>query len=329
MNVKAIGLLSGGLDSALAVKLVQNQGISVEAVNFVSPFCLCKKGGCGAVEAAKSLGVPLKMISVGDEYLRMVRAPRFGYGKNMNPCIDCRIFMLTKAKEYAEKTSASFIFTGEVVGQRPMSQHVRTLGLIEEEAGLKGKIVRPLSAKLLPITEAERKGLLKREAFLGIAGRSRKNQFKLADELNVTAYSCPSGGCLLTDREFACRLRDLFLHKEKVSVRDVQLLKVGRHFRSGKNKIVVGRNEVENKLLVRMKTKSDFFFEAQDCGSPVTLLQGPKTEAAVRKTAGLTAYYCDRKDGVVPVRFGRKEFDRIMEITRPSDKDVQRLRLAQ
>ncbi|MCJ7766905.1 hypothetical protein MUP79_00740, partial [Candidatus Bathyarchaeota archaeon] len=149
-----------------------DQGIDVEAVNFASPFCLCRKGGCGALEVANNLNIPLKTINVGEEYLRIVRKPRFGYGRNMNPCIDCRIFMLRKAKKYARETGASFIFTGEVLGQRPMSQHGKTLGVIEEEAGLEGKILRPLSAKLLSPTEAEKKGFVRREALLGIEGRS-------------------------------------------------------------------------------------------------------------------------------------------------------------
>lgn len=296
---KALALLSGGLDSALAVKVMLDQGIDVEAVNFVSPFCLCRKGGCGALEAAKNLNVPLKTINVGEEYLRIVRKPRFGYGKNMNPCIDCRIFMLKKAKKYADETGALFIVTGEVLGQRPMSQHGRTLGVIEKKAGLKGKILRPLSARLLPTTEAEKKGFVNSEALLGIEGRSRKKQIRLAQELKVTDYSCPGGGCLLTYREFACKLKDLFEHKKRISLKDVQLLKVGRHFRFGKNKIVVGRNEAENHLLLRMKMANDYCFEAQDTGSPITLLQGPRTRKAIEKAAELTAYHSDRKKGVV------------------------------
>lgn len=173
-KTKALALISGGLDSTLAVKLILDQGLDVEAVNFVSPFCLCRKGGCGAVEVAKNLNIQLKTIIVGEEYLRVVRRPRFGYGKNMNPCIDCRIFMLKKARKYAREIGASFIFTGEVLGQRPMSQHGKALGVIEEEAGLKGKILRPLSAKLLPPTEVEKKRLVNGERLLGIEGRSRK-----------------------------------------------------------------------------------------------------------------------------------------------------------
>lgn len=324
---RALGLLSGGLDSSLAVKLILDQGLDVEAVNFVSPFCLCGKGGCGAAQVAKNLHVPLKTISVGEEYLRIVRKPRFGYGRNMNPCVDCRIFMLKKAKKYAKEMGASFIFTGEVLGQRPMSQQLCTLGIIEKEAGLKDQIVRPLSAKLLPPTEAEKRGLVKRDKFLEIEGRARKTQLKLAQELNVTDYSCPSGGCLLTYREFACKLRDLFDHKKRVSLRDVQLLKIGRHFRFGKNKIIVGRNEAENHLLLRMRMASDYCFEAQNTGSPMTLLQGPKTRTAIEKAAELTAYHSDKKLGDLSVRFGKGDFNKSIRIPIPSREEVEKLRV--
>lgn len=326
-RTKAVALLSGGLDSTLAVKLVLDQGIDVEAVNFVSPFCLCRKGGCGALEVAKNLNIPLKTITVGEEYLRIVRKPQFGYGKNMNPCIDCRIFMLKKAKKYAEEIGASFIFTGEVLGQRPMSQHRKTLGIIEKEAGLKGKILRPLSAKLLPPTEVEKKGLVSRETLLGIEGRSRKKQIRLAQELKVTEYSCPGGGCLLTYREFTSKLKDLFEHKKRISLKDVRLLKVGRHFRFGKNKIIVGRNEAENRLLLQMKITNDYCFEAQDTGSPITLLQGPKTRIAVKRAAELTVYYSDRKQSVVLVKFGKGELDKSFRTPILSREKVEELRI--
>jgi tRNA-specific 2-thiouridylase len=326
-RTKAVALLSGGLDSTLAVKLVLDQGIDVEAVNFVSPFCLCRKGGCGALEVAKNLNIPLKTITVGEEYLRIVRKPQFGYGKNMNPCIDCRIFMLKKAKKYAEEIGASFIFTGEVLGQRPMSQHRKTLGIIEKEAGLKGKILRPLSAKLLPPTEVEKKGLVSRETLLGIEGRSRKKQIRLAQELKVTEYSCPGGGCLLTYREFTSKLKDLFERKKRISLKDVRLLKVGRHFRFGKNKIIVGRNEAENGLLLQMKMTNDYCFEAQDTGSPITLLQGPKTRIAVKRAAELTVYYSDRKQSVVLVKFGKGELDKSLRTPILSREKVEELRI--
>jgi len=327
-KTKALALLSGGLDSTLAVKLVLNQGIDVEAINFVSPFCLCGKGGCGAAEAARRFNIPLKTMSVGEDYLRVIRKPKFGYGKNMNPCIDCRIFMLKKAKKYAKETGAAFIFTGEVLDQRPMSQHKKTLDLIEEEAGLKGKILRPLSAKLLQETELEKKGLVNRERLLDIEGRSRRKQIELAEKLGIRDYPCPAGGCLLTYREFADKMRDLFEHKKAVSLKDVALLKVGRHFRFGKNKIIVGRNESENKILLQIKKEEDYYFEAQGCGSPVTLLQGPKTKRAIEEAARLTAYHSDQKNGRVRVRFGKKDENRLSKVSVPGMNEVDQLRVA-
>jgi len=255
----------------------------------------------------------------------MVRKPRFGYGKNMNPCIDCRIFMLKKAKKRAEKIGAAFIFTGEVLGQRPMSQRWPTLGIIEREAGLENQIVRPLSAKLFPPTQAEKEGLIQREKFLEIEGRSRKAQILLADKLRVTDYSCPGGGCLLTYREFACKLKDLFEHRKKVTLKEVQLLRIGRHFRAGKNKIIVGRNEAENSILSRLKMPNDYMFEAQDTGSPISLLQGPKTMKAIEKTAELTAYYSDKKQGEAVVRFGKEKLHKAIKVLIPSQEDVQKL----
>jgi tRNA-uridine 2-sulfurtransferase len=326
-KTKALALLSGGLDSTLAVKLLLEQGIAVEAMNFVSPFCLCGKGGCGAPQVARKLDIPLKMVSVGKDYLNVVRRPKHGYGRNMNPCIDCRIFMLKKAKKYARETGASFICTGEVLDQRPMSQHFQTLKLIEEEAGLKGKILRPLSAKLLPQTVAEKKGFVERQKLLGISGRSRKKQISLANELNVVDYPCPAGGCLLTYREFADKLRDLFTHKKRVSFADVALLKIGRHFRFKNNKIIVGRNEAENKILPQKKLVSDYYFEVPNCGSPTTILQGTKTKQAIKQAAMLTAHYSDNKAPDVLVRYGKTSLDKSMRVPVPSQAEVNKLRI--
>lgn len=326
--MKALALLSGGLDSTLAVKLILEQGIDVEAVNFATPFCLCRKGGCGATEAAKLFNIPLKTFSVGKEYLDLVRNPKFGYGKNLNPCLDCRIFMLKKAKVYAEKIGAAFIFTGEVLGQRPMSQYRRAFDLIEREAGLQGKIVRPLSSKLLPKTEAETRGVIDGSTLLGISGRSRKKQIELTKQFNITNYPCASGGCLLTYKEFANKLRDLFLHKKKVTPKDVSLLKVGRHFRSGKNKIIVGRNKIENQILQKAKFPNDYIFEVPDCGSPVSILQGPKTNATIKKAARLTLFYSDSEKDFCEVGFGKSNFNKRVFASSPTIAEVAKLRVS-
>ncbi len=327
MNTKALTLLSGGLDSILATRLLQEQGIDITAVNFTSPFCIREKEGYGAADAAEQLNVPLKVITMGEDYLKLLRNPKHGYGRNMNPCIDCRIFMFRKAKEYAEEIGASFICTGEVLDERPMSQHLNALSLIEQEAGLEGRVLRPLSARLLPKTEAEKKGWVDRDRLLDVQGRSRKRQISLAKELGVNDYPCPSGGCLLTYKEFAAKLRDLFQHKKRVGTRDVALLKVGRHFRLGKNKIVVGRNETENEQLLQMRSENDYLFEVPDCGSPTALLQGPKTKKAVEKAAALTLRYADKKDGEAIVKFGRKRMDKSIAVSPLDASEVEELRV--
>ena len=326
-KVKALALLSGGLDSTLATELILKQGIDVVAMNFTSPFCLCKKGGCGATEMAKQLGVPLKVVNVGDEYLKMVRKPKHGYGRNMNPCIDCRILIVKKAKKYAKEIGASFIFTGEVLDERPMSQHFKAMKIIEEEAGLKGRILRPLSARLLPETVIEKKGLVNRKNLLDFHGRSRKPQIKLAKEFNIKDYPCPAGGCLLTYKEYANKLRDLFKHKKRCSMADVILLKVGRHFRLGENKIIVGRNEAENRILTAKKARNDYCFEVPDIGGPITVLQGAKTKKAVRTAAALTAFYSDAKSGKVNVNFGRENLNKSVIVSIPDRAEVENLRI--
>jgi len=326
-KIKALALLSGGLDSTLAAKLILEQGIEVTAMNVVTPFCLCGKGGCGAAGVAKKLDIPLKIISAGKDYLKIVRQPKHGYGRNMNPCIDCRIFILKKAKKYAREIGASFIFTGEVLGERPMSQHWKALMTIEEEAGLKGQVLRPLSARLLPETRAEKEGLVDRKRLLSIRGRSRKPQMELAEKFTLTDYPCPAGGCLLTYREYANKLRDLFTHKKRVSFEDIALLKLGRHFRHLTNKIIVGRNEAENKTLLQRKSENDYCFEVVSCGSPITLLQGPKTARAIREAAALTAYHSDEKSGKVTIRFGRKLDDNTLTVSLPEKTHVDSLRI--
>jgi len=325
--MKALALLSGGLDSILAVKLIQEQGIDIIAVNFTSPFYLCREGVCSVANVAKQLKIPLKIMNIGKDYLKILKNPKYGYGKNMNPCIDCRIFMFKKAKKYAEEIGASFIFTGEVLNERPMSQNRKALSITEKEAGLKGKILRPLSAKLLPRTEAEKKEWVDRKKLLDIEGRSRKKQIELADEFNIKDYPQPAGGCLLTYKEFAAKLKDLFEHQKNIGIQDVDLLKIGRHFRFGKNKIIVGRNESENKQLERMRGKNDYCFEVPDCGSPITLLQGPKTREAIKKAAALTLRYSDIKMGEALVKFGREKMDKSVIVPALDASEIEELRI--
>jgi tRNA U34 2-thiouridine synthase MnmA/TrmU len=298
--MKAIALLSGGLDSTLAAKMVMEQKIELEALNFLTVFCTCTRGGESCLASQKSvdsLGIPLKVFNVSEEYLEVVKHPKHGYGSNMNPCIDCRIFMLKKAKAYMESAGASFIITGEVLGQRPMSQRRDSMRLIEIEAGLEGFILRPLSAKLLPVSIPEKEGWVDRKRLLNIQGRSRKPQIKLADHFGIYDYPCPAGGCLLTDPGFSRRMRDLMSHHPDFSMHDVHLLKMGRHFRlSPKVKLVVGRNEEDNRKIETFSLAEDLLFKVSNFPGPLSLLRGKPGNGEIDKAAAITAYYSKAKD---------------------------------
>jgi tRNA U34 2-thiouridine synthase MnmA/TrmU len=274
-TIKAVGLLSGGLDSTLAARVLLDQGIEVYAINFVSPFCTCtpKSNGCAAVvRAVEQLGnIPLKRVAMGDDYLRMVRSPKYGHGRGLNPCIDCRIMKIRMAAEYMREIGASFLFTGEVLGQRPMSQHRRAMRTIDRESGVSGKILRPLSASHFPPTEPELQGIVDRTKLLGFEGRSRKPQIALAKEKNINDYPCPAGGCLLTDKLFSQKLSEYFSHCDAPSVKDMAILKVGRHFRTpNQRKIVVSRDEKEGQALERLATPLlHLFIPVNFCGPSI------------------------------------------------------------
>ncbi|MFZ2070947.1 MAG: hypothetical protein WAV32_05020 [Halobacteriota archaeon] len=322
--MKALALLSGGLDSILALKLVLDQGIEVVALNFILPFETEK--GDYACAIANRFGLPLVRIEAGDEYLDIIRNPRYGYGSGMNPCIDCRIYMLREAKRIAKEVGALFIVTGDVPGERPMSQHRNALKQEEKESELEGMIVRPLSAKLMPETIPEQKGWVDRSKLLAISGRSRKPQIALAEKFGLQdEYPTPAGGCRLTDKEFASKVRDLFAHKEKVAMRDALLLQIGRHFRVESSKIIVGRNETENQLLLDLKGFDDYVFEVPGYGSPITILEGTKSKEAVEIAAMLTARYCDADADEVLVEY-HAENKRGSMIVAPL-KDPARLRV--
>jgi len=292
--MKAVSLLSGGLDSTLALKLMLCQNIEVSAVNFVTPFCTLDRGtDYWAGRQSDRLGVELKILRFGEEYLDIVKNPRFGYGSNMNPCIDCRILMLRSAKQFMEQVGASFIVTGEVLGQRPSSQRMDAFKLIDRECGLEGLILRPLSAKLLPVTVPEREGWVDREKLLGLRGRSRKPQFRLAKEYGIQEFSSPAGGCLLTDPGFARRLKELMDFSSAFGLNDVELLKLGRHFRLASAKAVVGRNEVENERLTELWREGDLCLEVEGYKGPKTIVRGVIVEGNILLAARITARYSD------------------------------------
>jgi tRNA U34 2-thiouridine synthase MnmA/TrmU len=296
---KAIALLSGGLDSTLAIRVVLEEGIEVEALNFITLFCRCtaKGSSCLASEkAAQGLGIGLRVINFSDELVEAVRHPKYGYGKNVNPCLDCRILMFKKAREYMNGNGASFIVTGEVLGERPMSQRRDAMRIIERESGLEGLILRPLSAKLLSLSVPEKKGWVSRERMLGIAGRSRKPQIKLASDYGINDYPCPAGGCLLTDPGFALRMRDLMENQPNFSLNDVHLLKMGRHFRlTPLGKVVVGRNEEENGKILSFSREGDTILRVKNFPGPFALARGDINHHEILKSAIITAKYSKAK----------------------------------
>lgn len=298
MNKKAIAMLSGGLDSILATRLIQDQGIEIHAINFLTIFCTCTHKGCqhAATQAAKQLNIPLKVINITEEYLEIIKNPKHGYGSNMNPCIDCRIFTFGMAKKYMEEIGASFIITGEVLGERPMSQRRDAILLIEKAAGLKGRILRPLSAKLFDPTIPEKEGIIDRNKLLEISGRSRKPQIELAKNFGINDYPCPAGGCLLTDPGFAKRIRDLLEHDILV-LDDVRLLKFGRHFRLSENaKLVVGRTQEENESLQSLAKPDDLIFKLKDRQGPLSILRGRHDKHIIGLAASLVGHHTKFRD---------------------------------
>ncbi|MFH0831511.1 MAG: hypothetical protein V1886_01430 [archaeon] len=302
-KIKALCLLSGGLDSRLACKIMQEQ-CDVEAVFFILPF-----GSDGSAEDATNFSeentIKLHVIDCtkGElfrKYLEIIRHPKHGYGSGINPCIDCHIFLLKEAKKLAKKIKADLIVTGEVLNERPMSQHKKALDYVEIESGLGGKLLRPLSANLLSETSAEKAGLINRDKFLAIQGRNRQQQMELAKKYRIS-FPQPGGGCMLCEKEFAARLKDLFRNENKISSKDIELLKIGRHYRISNAKLVVGRNEIENKEIREIAGKNDLLFEAVDIPSPTSILIGSQDSKTVRKAAEITAMHSDANEDTVPI----------------------------
>jgi len=312
MKRKAIALLSGGLDSTLAVKMMLDMDIDVEALNFTSPFCTCtgKNAGCKseAVRVAQEFNIPIKVVLKGLDYLEIVRNPIHGYGKGVNPCVDCRIYLLRKAKEYMLESGADFVITGEVLGQRPMSQRRDTLRVIERESGLEGLLLRPLSARHFEPTVPEKEGWVDREKLMAIKGRSRKELFELADDLDVTNYPCPAGGCLLTELSFVPKIKDIFDHCEELNLRDFRLLKIGRHLRIGeKSKVIIGRNEADNNLLETTRQPEEAALTWLEGNTPVGVIIGEQSDDLCRLASGLLLRYTRAEAGSsckIEVRMG-------------------------
>jgi len=290
-----IGLFSGGLDSILAVRVLQEQGIRVEAVCFVTPFF-------GPEKAQAAIGqlnnVTLHVLDITEPHFEMLKNPRYGYGRYMNPCIDCHGLMFRQAGLLMEKTGARFLFSGEVLGERPMSQNKNSLRSVEKLSGYQGYILRPLSALLLPETIPEQQNLVDRSRLLAIHGRSRKPQIELARRFGITSYPEPAGGCRLTEPGFSGRLRELMAHAPDFGRRDVELLAIGRHLRLPDGvKIIVGRNEKENEALEAYAAAGDTLLSVRDIPGPTVLLPGAADEETVRLAASICARYSDVPEG--------------------------------
>jgi len=331
-NVKALALISGGLDSTLAAQLILDQDIEVEAVNCISVLTRTSKGGEPRAfppgRAAEQLGVPLRVVNVTGEFLDMVRRPRHGYGSSMNPCIDCRILALRTAGQLMEETGARFVVTGEVLGQRPMSQYRRALDIVDRESGLAGLVLRPLSALILEPTVPENKGWVDRSRLMGIEGRSRKIQMAMAAERGITDYPTPAGGCLLTEQSFGNRLRDLWEHHPDADTNQVRLLKYGRHFRiSPTLKLIVGRDEHENHVLEQFGTGMHQLL-AVDYAGPLTLLIGEPTEDEILLAASIAARYGQgRNETRVRVEHTGGRGKRIVDVIPVDLEQVERYRI--
>lgn len=307
MKVTGIAVFSGGLDSILAVKVVGEQNIEVQGVTFETPFFSAAR----ARMAAGRIGLPLTAIDITEEHLEMLKGPRYGYGKNMNPCIDCHTLMFKRAGLMMEEVGADFIFTGEVLGQRPMSQGKQSLQLVAKNSGYGDLILRPLSARLLPETLPEREGKVDRERLLALQGRGRKAQMELARQYGIDDYAVPAGGCLLTDPMFSKRLKDLFVHQPGFRVRDIELLKYGRHFRlSDTLRAIVGRKRSDNAAIRRLAEDADSMLHVADFPGPTVLVPYGGDEPARRKAASLCILYSDApndREAVVTCRQNRIE----------------------
>lgn len=315
-KTKALVLLSGGLDSILAVKILQEQGIEVIGLAFESPFFKADK----AKTAAKQTGIKLEIIKLGKDYIDLIKNPPHGHGSAINPCIDCHAFMLKKAKSIMKKHKADFIATGEVLNERPMSQNLESLKIVENDSGTKGILLRPLSAKWLEETNVEKKGMVDREKLLDIKGRARNKQIELANKWKLS-FPTPGGGCLLCEKDIEKKLKDLFEHDE-TDDDSLNLIKIGRHFRK-QGKIIVGRNKEENEILE--KIKGWIKMECKDILGPVVLL---RDERDLKTAAALTAFYAKAKGNVKVIywKTSRKQ-SKELETEIPEEKEIEELKI--
>ncbi len=323
-SMKAVALMSGGLDSALAAKIIRLQGIDVVGLAFITSFTHPR-----VEKLAQSIGIEIKAIDISSEYLDVIKNPRFGFGDTMNPCIDCHIFMLKKAKGFMVEYKSDFIITGEVLGQRPMSQNKSALRKIEKESDLEGLLLRPLSAKLLAATVPEQEGWVDRSKLFDFSGKSRKPQMELAKQLGLEGFGQPAGGCLLTDPGFSRRLKDLLNHQPEFNLEDIRLLKIGRHFRlSDRTKLILGRNHKENQRLITLAQSGCILLEPVEVPGPAGILKaGESSRELLELSACILARYCDRSNGQVSISVEAGKESRVIRCfpVKPDDLDTLRI----
>ena len=325
--VRGLVLMSGGLDSRLAVCLLREQGISVTGLSFESPFYDAAR----ARSAAALLGVPLMVEDFTAGILAILEHPRHGFGSGLNPCIDCHAAMLRRAGQRMEAEGFHLVATGEVLNQRPMSQTRRSLGIVAADSGYDGWILRPLSARLLPETEPERRGWVDRSRLLDLNGRGRKPQYDLAARLGVTDYPGPAGGCRLTEPNYSARLRDLRAHEGLADLNAIELLRVGRHFRFGPAvKLIVGRDETDNAALVKRRGPHHLLLQPLDAAGPTALLDGRATESEIETAARICARYSDSPAGqAARIEVMAGEGRRVLQVPKGTEDEIERLRIQQ
>jgi tRNA U34 2-thiouridine synthase MnmA/TrmU len=309
MMATGVGLFSGGLDSILAVKVLQEQGVRIVGVTLATPFFTADT----AQRMAEQLDMDHRVMDITAEHLEVVRHPRHGYGRNMNPCIDCHALMFRTAGELMDREGADFLFSGEVLGERPMSQNKGSLVRVARLSGYEEVILRPLSAKLLPMTRPEREGRVDRDRLLDLRGRGRKRQLELASRYGLKDYPAPAGGCLLTDPIFSRRLRDLLGHTAVATRQDLELLKIGRHLRLNKRyKLVVGRHQEDNQRIRELQAQGNLLLDVSDHPSPVGLLTSGAPADIIQLAASIVLRYSDAPEqGVWAVKVfdGRRNWD--------------------
>ncbi len=309
---KALGLLSGGLDSSLACLLIKSQGVDVTGICYTSPFFSPKK----AKIAAKTLKIPLICKDFYKDIITLVKNPKHGFGSALNPCIDCHSLMIKKTGEIMKEKKYDFMFTGEVLGQRPMSQNKDALNKVANDSGYQGYILRPLSAKLLDETFPEKEKIVDRNLLCEIAGRSRQQQRALAVKYGLYDYPNSAGGCLLTEKNYSRKLKDILTYNPKLTRSEVLLLKTGRHFRiNHKAKLIIGKDEKDNRYLEKMALSKDFIISTEHLPGPVALIKGKVNNEELNKAMKLVLSYADiENSGNFQVFFIRNSLKKFINV---------------